>query len=216
MYSDVGNPLYEIRKRQKLSFRDHLMLFMSYFNSTWIFLKQEQYENAHKMMVVLDGATRDIIAADGNEPNYQRYRADAQAMGASILAKLNRKVEALVKLSSSIDIYAELHKKLPSKARRLAWLESLTNGVQSLQAWDLKDAPKLAEWKSLLREKVGDEISEKVMSFWPPDVLPVWLRKITLAGWPTTSISSPTLRYSLYLPSRWKSEFSVQATNVET
>ncbi len=214
-FQDATEMLYSLAKKDSLNMRDSLMFVNSLTKMTETWLKQDKFENAEFIATTLKKQVVLIQNFDTEESDYKRYVADAAYLHARVLNKLHRSQETLQELDTMVQIYAKLHTQLPSKARRLAWIQALLRAINSSTSWDLVDSECSKAWKAALRTEVGEDGTKQLTNVRKPSELPLWLKPADPPGWPTIPIRSATLRYSMRLPQRWVSRPLVNGTELE-
>jgi hypothetical protein len=199
MYMDAAELFYSLRRTDRPALRHDFMLFESAFRTVALWLGEKRVDNAAYMLERVNLIMTLIFENNPTEPDYRRFKADLEILAAEVRAGENKKDLAVQHLAKSIEIYADLYNELSSSARRIAWLEILTNAVNYLQTWGISSCRELATWREQLRRELGEEVAERVTKFRALTQLPVWLQKKTVASWPVKPVSSTSLRYSLHI-----------------
>jgi TIR domain len=180
---------------------------------TW--LRQNSVPQAGELAKTLGLVAQAIMDSDPTNTDFQGIWADAVLMSADIHARLGDTWRAAGELHENVDVRDRLYRASPSAERRLDYLQALTDGVRNAMNWGIADAVPVEQWKEAIKAEAGDSAAELLTTPQPEGALPRWLEKHDPAGWPTVPLKSATLRYSLRIPKRWKSEPAVRGTSLE-
>jgi len=92
----------------------------------------------------------EVAGRDPDEPEYQRWRADALARLAEARAAAGDPSSALARLDASIKVLEALHEALPSDERRRDLKEALESALKASKGWSKKSAER-KRWTELLK-----------------------------------------------------------------
>lgn len=180
---------------------------------TW--LRQKSMPQASELAETLGRVAQAMMDSDPKNTDFQSMWADAVLVNAGIHAQLGDKQRAAGELHENVDVRERLYVASPSAERRLDYLQALTDAIRNATNWSIADAVPVAQWQAAIKAEAGESAAEVLTRPQPEDTLPRWLEKNDPAGWPTVPLQSATLRYSLRIPKRWKSEPEVRGTSRE-
>jgi hypothetical protein len=214
-FQEVAELLWPLVRDKTPSFEDAVLLYRVCRAMVGIWLRQESFKQASQVANRLGTVAQTIKTADPGNPDYQRIWADAVLVNAQIHAKLGYRARAATELVERVKTLQQLYTELPSTARRTAFLQDLTDAIQSANEWDIARAVPLDKWEAALSAEIGESEAEQIVRPRSQDELPPWLQESDPAGWPTKLLKSETLRYALRIPEHWSSEAEVRGTSRE-
>ncbi|KAH6974983.1 heterokaryon incompatibility protein-domain-containing protein [Ilyonectria sp. MPI-CAGE-AT-0026] len=192
-------------------------LYVSVRRMVQIWQRQKSFENAKMIIPALIEVSTRIKDSDSTEPDFQRMWADALQQDAVINAELQNEGPTIARLVEHVEVLRSLYISLPTRPRKLAWLDSLLTSVKIVSTKNILADKEVETWKAALEAETGDDEAFNKVARQPlPGELPVWLKDCTVEGWPTKPIKSATLRYSLRIPERWSTDKEVRGTASQT
>ncbi len=214
-FQEAAELLQPLVLEKKPTLEDAVLMYRACRALVEIWLRQDSIPNAGQLGETLGAVAHTIKESDPENADFQRMWADAVLLNAGIHVKLGDKPRAATELRENVATLQHLNELLPSAQRRIAYLQALTSAIEQAAQWEIADAVPLKQWKAALAEEVGDKTAEELTHSRSRDELPRWLEPADPGGWPTRSIKSAGLRYSLRIPKNWSSEFEVRGTSKE-
>lgn len=194
---------------------DAMLMYRACRAMVEIWLRQDSIAQAAQIGETLGAVAEAIKNSDSTNPDFQRIWADAVLVNAGVHAKQGEKKRAAGELRENVDVRAKLYRELPSPERRQDFLQGLTSAIRNSTEWSLGDEVPMAQWRGTLEAEVGEQGAEELTRQPATGELPRWMEKSDPQGWPTVPVESATLRYSLRIPKRWRSEPEVRGTSSE-
>jgi len=215
LFQETGELLQPLVLERAPALEDATLMYRACRAMVEIWLRQDSFPQAAQIGETLGAIAQAIQDSDQTSPDFKDIWADAVLVNAGIHAKLGDKKRAASELHENVVVRRKLYAELTSPERRIDYVQALTDAVRNATEWGIVEAVPLSKWIDAIKAEVGDSAAEKLTRQPPPDQLPKWLEKSDPAGWPTVPLKSATLRYSLRIPKRWKSEAEVSGTSSE-